>query len=176
MKTGEAPSLLSTREFAMSRRRYFLTMLLHDTPWLAVAFLIFILVMGIAGALISWWYCIIFVALALVVIPFVITVPFLHFSFKPLTTVNVTPHTLHSDSSRLHIRFPESDRSLSVPLDTLGRYRIFNKGVVIPSLSAKEGWLWLPLSAFDTPQEMTIFLKRLYSTHNENNGSDSEQR
>ena len=156
---------MATQEFKMSRARYFSTMLLHDAPWWIAGFILLILAMGLTGAVISWWHAIIMVTLALVVIPFLLWLPYLQYGFKKLTVTNVTPHTLTITGDRLTVSFPESDQKYEVPLDQLKGYKIMPSGVLIPSRHKEDVWIWLQASAFESPEDMKEFLKALYRHH-----------
>lgn len=157
---------LETREFRMSRSRYFLTMLLHDVPWWLLGFVIFVIAMGLTGATVAWWYAVIMVMLAFVIIPFIMWIPYIHYGFKRLTATNVTPHKLTVRGSGLLITFPETEQSYTVPLQNLKGYKIMPSGILIPSSEKDDGWLWLQPSAFDSPEEMQGFLKALYPKSN----------
>lgn len=152
---------VATREFKMSRGRYFSTMLLHDIPWWVVGYFIFIIAMGITGAVMAWWYAVILVMLALVIVPFLIWIPYFHYGFKKLTVTNVTPHTLTVNGNDLQITFPETDRTYTIPRSEFKVYKIMPGGILIPSNDKKNGWLWLESSAFDSPEEFQDFLKAL---------------
>lgn len=153
---------LTTREFRMSRGRYFLTMLLHDVPWWVVGFIFFIIAMGLTGAAVAWWYAVIMVMLAFVIIPFIMWLPYIHYGFKRLTVTNVTPHKLTIAGDALHITFPDTEQSYTLPLEKLKGYKIMPAGILIPSSTKNDGWLWLEPSAFESPEEMQAFLKALY--------------
>ena len=138
-------------------------MLLHDIPWWVVGFAVFIIAMGITGAAFAWWYAVIMVMLALVIIPFVMWIPYIHYGFKQLTASNVALHTLSLEDGRLTITFPDTERSFVVDPKDFKGYKVMPGGVLVPSKAKDKGWLWLETSAFESPEEMQAFLKALYT-------------
>lgn len=119
------------------------------------------------------------------VLPMVMAFVYFYHALAPATALNLLPHSLRVVDQTLEITLyqavqsaaeeahqssePEYEpfRTVSYPLRWMQRYTVGATYVVMPvrSDTRSYGWLYLPLTAFDSAAALKQFIDSVYSSH-----------
>lgn len=159
LKRGE------TTVHAMSRTSFYRMLLMREgivsllvCGGLIVAGIILSVIFGIEALLVTLLF--IFVAL-----PVIVLFLYLVHALKPVTVLNTSPHRLSLGRDTLEIELPDAERKIEISYEDTGNYYVYGNGVVLTMRSRRQGWLWIPLAAFNGDKdEFANFLNSLYSS------------
>lgn len=158
--------------FRMSRGKFAMTMArLYGTPWIAGA-----AILAAASAIIGTAHDIRWLIVALMIVmiiaPMALALLYFNHGLKPASVLNILPHSIAADDGCLTIRVfdkmpgekkcdeedEEDDKKLpavtavrEIPTASLKPYHVGMDSIVIPVDGKDGGFLWVPVSAFHSP-------------------------
>ena len=154
---------MHTRDFRLSKSRYFMLMFLYEAPAAGLCLLIMLVALMVLGPFVGWIVTLVGIMLLALLTLFLLPLLYIWKGFKPFTAANMNEHSLRLEEEEMLMSFTTEDgedvRTLRIPLSTFGGYSILPGGVILQSKDKKEGWLWIPVAAFGTPSEINPFLE-----------------
>lgn len=148
-----------------SKKMFYVLFLQSGTLWLLIL-LSGVIVFSLIGALYNLKFFMLALMWIFLVLPMVTTFLYFYYGMRPLTAFNTIPHKLSFSDDRITVKFmeekdselvyvPEKDYSIiktgGIGIKTGGDY-------VILSFD-KSGWLWLPISGFDSINQFQEAIK-----------------
>lgn len=148
-----------------SKKMFYVLFLQSGTLWLLIL-LSGVIVFSLIGALYNLKFFMLALMWIFLVLPMVTAFLYFYYGMRPLTAFNTIPHKLSFSADRITVKFmeekdselvyvPEKDYSIiktgGIGIKTGGDY-------VILSFN-KSGWLWLPISGFDSINQFQEAIK-----------------
>ena len=159
---------MKSEEFRLSRWKCYWLMLMHQAAWLGWTLLVVVLGLVAVGFIYSPWMGIAAIGIDAFIVVMALSFVIIAYGFGTITGLNMTNHTLQVESRDIEIGFAEGE-PIRIPCSDARPYSIYPGGVLVPVEGKRSGWLWVPPSAFATPEEFQIFLKKIYISANESN-------
>lgn len=166
--------MIETREIKMPHKKM-LRMLftLHSTPWILVT-IGGLVIFSFIGVFFSYKFFFLAIIWLFIVIPLCFSFLYFFYGMSPLTAFNTIPHKIKiKDSkmlftfSKLHDEDPSSEQEqfseYEETLDSFSNIRCGSDYVILSS-TTKKGWVWIPVSSFNSHDEFKIFMSNLPST------------
>lgn len=140
-------------------------------------FIAVVIVLLIVGVAVDIRWLIVALMLLFIVVPSVAALLYISEALRPETVFNGIRHSLKIENGSLKIISEPEDEDaerrelLSVPLSGLKPYKVGVSSVSVP-FGNSGGRIWIPASAFDTPDEFRKFIDSLYATSSSRNNVD----
>ncbi|MCH5225621.1 MAG: hypothetical protein J1D77_06450 [Muribaculaceae bacterium] len=161
--------MTETREIKMSPRKMLTLLFLnYGLPWTLTALLgaIVFIVLGLA---VSLKFIVLALLWVFLVVPLAVAFLYFYYGFEPLTTFNCMPHRICFEEDRMDVKiFPlnpleekpvneESEpKTYSIPREDFRQLKVGADYAIL--FFGKKGWIWLPIDAFGTHNEMKSLL------------------
>lgn len=154
--------------FRMSRTRCYLLMMLHQAQWLF--WLLCIVTVGLVtlGFIYSPWHGVAAIGFSSFIIMMGLSFLIFAFGFNSITGMNLAEHSIETSPAHVRVLF-EDGKTVEIDRERILRYKIYPGGVLIPVTGPQEGWLWIPVKAFENPADLNPFLKEVYRKEHESN-------
>ena len=144
--------------------------LLNGMPWVWVAlggiFIFFVL-----GACLDNRFFILALIWIFMFVPLVVAFLYFFYGMKPLTAFNALPHILIVDRDKLSVRIIEheteesEEEKPSTKKDFIMEFSKFDQirptADYVILYSKQDGWLWLPMDAFQDKNQFTELISRI---------------
>lgn len=148
-------------DFRMSKFQCYLYMVIEQAQWLGWTVLVLSLALIVGGFMFSVWHGVASIAFAAFLSVMALGFVIIAYGFYSVTGANMTLHSLEIEDRSVSV-VSDGEKILELPLSDIRPYRVYPGGAIVPVKGSRSGWLWVPASAFETAEDLSSFLKRLY--------------